>query len=240
MSSLKFTPCAYHNDKAAVTTCERCHRPICLEDKRVYRRTHYQNDNTYVTTHDYCILCFASQKKTDSNLHIVGAIIFIIFIIIGFGFFTSAMNNANSQISNNEPQFPDYVVFSGSTISVYSSNQTTPNGLGNPGGLFVIFLFIAIIFVIGGVIYSKTQSDQATDEALQFKRKMSNSDWSKPPKRIANSFKNNITPLQIKKKQISKINCFECGTELSPDDQYCPNCGDNTKDEMKKYLFDSS
>ncbi|MHA1225797.1 MAG: hypothetical protein ACTSR2_04405 [Candidatus Hodarchaeales archaeon] len=40
--NLNYTPCAYHPDKVAATKCERCNRPICLEDKRIYEESRYR------------------------------------------------------------------------------------------------------------------------------------------------------------------------------------------------------
>ncbi|UCG02126.1 MAG: hypothetical protein JSW11_21360 [Candidatus Heimdallarchaeota archaeon] len=61
------TPCYYYKSKIAVTKCERYNHPICLEDKRIYKRTRcYKNgvSNGRVSySYDYvyydCIPCNA-------------------------------------------------------------------------------------------------------------------------------------------------------------------------------------
>ena len=244
------TRCYYHPEKTAVTVCERCHRPICLEDKRVYRKTHYSNtgfnndnyygSNTYVTTHDYCPLCYASQKQTNVYTSIIGGIIFVVFIIIGLGFFASISNSFSSSSSNfnQNPSYPQNVVISGVTHSVM---QTNNNGsmLSMPdfSGIFAFFIIIAVCAIIGGIIYSKMQADSAVDEAMRFKRNLKTSQ-SSSSSRYVNL--NTVKPLYQKKKEVGTINCFECGSPLSLDDQFCPSCGDSTKDEIQAYSNDEN
>ena len=90
--SLEHTPCSYHPNKVAVTICERCRRPICLEDKRVYRRSHSSGSSnyrrSYYTSHDYCVLCNSSQLSTDAKWSPMIFICFIPFILVFVGMFS--------------------------------------------------------------------------------------------------------------------------------------------------------
>ena len=61
--------CSYHPNIVAKFVCERCRRPICEVDKRVYRQIHYRDDeSSFYTYHDYCILCNATTLRNDIKL----------------------------------------------------------------------------------------------------------------------------------------------------------------------------
>lgn len=205
--------CSYHPEKVAVTTCRRCKRAICLEDKRMYQRTHYKvnvggeilvgnnplydNVKSYKTTNDYCILCYASQKKSKVSGTIAGLVIIIILMIFVF------------------------------ILSTFSLQGNFPDGISfNPGSLPAAYYLIAILIillVIGEIIKEKLQANKAIDEAVAFKKSLnqnSNYDTSK-------------FDASQKKTFISQISCFECGSMLDVTDMFCPNCGNDTKDELR-------
>jgi hypothetical protein len=80
--------CSYHPNQVSKLTCERCNRPIYEADKRIYRQINFNaDDSSYYTYHDYCLLCKASQLKSD-NLRsaIILGVIGIIFVIIAIRF----------------------------------------------------------------------------------------------------------------------------------------------------------
>ena len=213
------TACYYHPEKMAVSTCERCHRPICLEDKRMYHQTHYVNNNygnsnfgssSYETTREYCILCYAAQKQSNVTGSIIGGAIFIIFLIFGISMFTSFTNSFNS-------------------FGPSMGNSPFSNFMG----LFMLFAIFIIILIVGGIIYSKLQSDQAVDEAMRFRNSL-NTDNIKSSSGVSN-LTNSFKPLYQKKRAIGTLTCFECGGTLNFEDQFCPRCGNDTKDELRAY-----
>lgn len=214
---LNFTACHYHPDRVAVTVCERCRRPICLEDKRIYRKKHSRGAGDdvsyYYTQHDYCILCNASQLRSDAKptgILIAIPIILFFFIILpspvmAIGFFN-----------------PFFLMFGG-------------------------FVIIVALAAGGSIISARAKAQNAENEAFQFKSSLySGSDVSSRP-----SFeyhKNTPVPelyedkyYQQTVKDVKKtsnmfsIVCFECGTQLSLNDKFCPNCGDSTHDELVNF-----
>ena len=63
--------------------------PICADDKKIYKKFNLQKViskevNAYYTSHDYCVLCNASQLKSDVNLE--KFLFFVPFSLI-FSFF---------------------------------------------------------------------------------------------------------------------------------------------------------
>lgn len=214
---LNYTSCHYHPNKMAVTVCERCRRPICLEDKRIYRKMHtsrFSNvSKSYYTTHEYCILCYASQLKSDANP--LAILVFLSFILIFSLIFGGA------------------AFVAGAGIFTFS--------------IFGLFLILLIVIIIGSVKSSRNKAQQAEDEAMRFKSSVySNSSTdsqpsfgyhkdTKIPSHYDNPFENK-TPQEIKKSpDLFSIMCFECGAHISLDDKFCPNCGDSTHDELIEY-----
>lgn len=75
------SPCFYHPTKDSSTTCFRCNRPICEDDKMLY------DDNTYDygMIRDSCIPCFTvlTEKDSESKFSMYIAYFFLaIWIII--------------------------------------------------------------------------------------------------------------------------------------------------------------
>ena len=85
----------------------------------------------------------------------------------------------------------------------------------------------------------------ANNEALEFKRQLNminnqnnffmdqnNSSYTKT---FTNTgIEQNNTDISSGLKS-DTLYCFECGTKLELTDNFCPNCGDNTQDELKAY-----
>ena len=219
--------CHYHPQRQAITICERCNRPICFDDKRLYR---YQESSSFVVdnpisgigentlssgeTLDYCILCNASALRTDINplkvlFYILPYIAFV--IIISF-------------------------VFPPSTI------------------IFGVFTFVFLIIYIAQVIKARKAEDEAmlfkkslkegpyasTFGFLTSKRGITNIDNSAhisiyssrgSKDRKSNSSKS----FRPDKQSIFHIVCYECGKPIELADKFCTNCGDSTADEIEDY-----
>jgi len=183
------TTCYYHSDRIAVTVCERCKRPICQEDKRIYSESHYAlnkvkskngrtldfQGSTYDETHEYCPLCYGTHKKTTVIGALIGGGILIIIILLIFGI---ALYDEQSigYIPNHSsiPQQPDLIAGFSTIIAVIA-----------------LIIIILVILIIVGIVYIKKQ------------------------------------------KPNTKIICFECGSVIDVTDQFCPNCGNITKDEIR-------
>ena len=174
--------CAYHENRPAVTNCQRCKRPICLQDKRVYKRR--RGKYGYIKR-DYCILCNASQKESD---FLGQVIIFPLALIV-------------------------FVVMIGMS--------------GQFSGISAFVIVIALVFGIA-LVASKVQKDEAVEEAWAFKNRLSKTKRSTK----AEYAKDVVIPQFLKKRDLGKINCFECGFKLEPGDVFCANCGDDTKEEF--------
>ena len=215
---LNFTSCHYHPDKIAVTICERCRRPICLEDKRIYRKRHTRgsgdNASYYYTHHEYCVLCNASQLRLDANPY--GLLFFIPFALIFFIIFGGVASGFNG---------------AGSIFIAF----------------FGIFFVIILIISLGQTMSTRSKAQNAEQEALEFKSTLySKSDSSSRPsfkydkkRSVPEIYDDDFyerSPKEIKKSDdLFSIVCFECGTHINLEDKYCQNCGDSTHDELINY-----
>ena len=215
--ALNYTSCHYHPNKMAVTVCERCRRPICLEDKRVYRKKHPrgggQYRSYYYTTHDFCILCNASQLRADANPF--AFLIFIPFLLIFFIFF-------------------------GGTAGFIG-------GGGLFLSMFVLFFIVFIIIVLGSTLSARNKAESAENEAMNFKSNLySRSDNTSRPSfsyhksnEVPDSYEDMYgqrSKSEIKNSpDLFSIVCFECGAHINLEDKYCQNCGDSTHDELINY-----
>ena len=194
-------------------------------------------------------MCFASQHEIDTTYSVIGAIIFIIILVLGLGSFSvistnivhiNSNNNFNNNNFNNN-YFPSSMVLSG--VTYYCNNQ----GICDPSTsssftqstqsfpvmiLFVLFVFIFIF--IGAFIYIRSQSNKNIDNAFKLKKNVDSMNKPESSGHTSNLMQS-FVPLYQKKKEISKIQYYECGTELSLEDKFCPNCGEDTKDELKTF-----
>ena len=71
-----FTPCHYHPNKTAVTVCNRCRRPICLEDKHIFTvkssNWHYLSAGIYgnrpiIKKYTLCTICNATMLNSKAK-----------------------------------------------------------------------------------------------------------------------------------------------------------------------------
>jgi hypothetical protein len=215
--NLKQIAFGYHPDTEAIAVCERCRRPICLSDKRIFRKSHSSwgnNGDTYYTSHDYCIICNSAQLSSQAKyslliLFCVGP--FILFFILTF-------------------------------ISMWTSTPSSNDGIFT---LMPIFFIGIPLLMLGGIIYTiikaKNMATAAETEALNFKsslgsnilpftyQKFNGSSFDTPQKSNAFSFDSPSTSKSF------FLVCFECGTKITIEDKFCPNCGDATKDELEKH-----
>lgn len=216
-----YTTCDYHPNKMAVTTCERCRRPICLEDKRIYRkrhrRSHGKYSTTYYTSHEYCVLCNASQLRSDANP--LGFLIFIPFLVFFFIIFGGAAGAAG--------------------------------GVGPFFTIFILFFLFIIVSAVFSTIRAREKAEQAENEAMNFKATLysTNDATSRPSfnyyktSPVPDSYDNPY--FQKSNKEIKKapdlfsIVCYECGANINLEDKFCQNCGDSTKEEIKDFNFQS-
>lgn len=99
--NLSFTPCFYHPDRVATTTCDRCRRPICLEDNRKdYSRSRYGS-------RIYCPVCYDSLNQFSPNINPLRIIIpfFVLAGLFIFGIFSLVFN------ATSDSFIPDFFVF---------------------------------------------------------------------------------------------------------------------------------
>lgn len=191
----EYTPCAYHPKKVAVTTCERCKRAICLEDKRIIRTSSSSSSTTYV--HEYCIICYASQMKNKTKSMVFASLLSlgifsIVFIIL---------------INDNEISSADYA----------------------PYFLFTILFFFIFLAASKSI---KKKALEAEKEANIFANSLENREVlsnSSSGASDVNAFDNFSTTNK------GALSCFQCGGYLTLKDRFCPNCGDDTKEERQAF-----
>ncbi len=135
--------CSYHPDKSAVIICERCKRPICNEDKRIYKKK-FDSSNQEKTSNKlvdqyYCVICNGTKIKNDNNPYkiIPINIVILMFLIIDI------------------IKFPNTLKIT-STAIVF----------------FFLFIFIQFFLVIIAVwiTSSKKQNQEIEREVLEFKK----------------------------------------------------------------------
>lgn len=84
--SLSIIICHYHRNRIAFAICERCRRPICLEDKRILIKDYSYFEHNNSNYHSYCLICFGVQlEKTTITYEylIIEIFSFLIIFILG-------------------------------------------------------------------------------------------------------------------------------------------------------------
>lgn len=217
--NLQRTACSYHPNKVAVDICERCRRPICLEDKRIYRRRHSSGSgsyrNSYYSSHDFCVLCNSSQLSSDAKWSPLNIVCLIPFIAIFLVVFLPALGIFSS--------FGDFGFFG-----------------------FFPFIFIGIFVLIFISIFvsvskTKTLAQEAENEALGFRNSLNSPEAPYTYQRYSNEGFESPKQSDIFSSSNTSYSpafslvCFECGSSITVEDKFCSNCGDSTKEEIEKH-----
>lgn len=196
---LKYTSCFYHPDRVAITICEACHKPICLEDKRVIQfNPRSFNRNSDFGSHDFCGLCYVELKQKSSFMNplwiVLPFLIAFMFLFLGI---LAIMEFDRFLIGF-------FVVFFGLAIFMV----ITVFGLFNPNKKPQI-----------------TPLDfELANELKQLKSYSSKTSFSNQQSTFKESeelSKNKILQSQLD----SGNNCPSCGFTVTSDDKFCPNCG---------------
>lgn len=204
--------CYYHPDVVANATCDRCHRPICLNDVKKYqrRRREYHGDDVevYVERYTFCPPCYYERIESDNSVaarafQLVIAGLAVVFIFVVMSMFSSAF----------------------SMFSVMPSGMMDGLGIGFFGIFALIFIAIPLIVIVvilyNVLVASPSRVKEARAEKEAFFASLSNARQVGP------------SPLSTSTStfQMPAMTCFECGTPLKITDKFCPNCGDPTTEE---------
>ncbi len=210
--------CAYHPTITAVNTCDRCKRPICLNDiNKVEIRLYdsepiYDDDDPVVTvTREkvaYCPICYydyqASSYGTGNRIiNIIGGIFAILFSTIGFLAIYSGISTA---VSNPQKLTIPLIMF---TLFI--------------GGAFGILPFAISIKTLYATwtLYPK--------KLAEIQQKKQN---------FLNSLQLNANTTTVGAStsfDLNTLTCFQCGAPIQITDRFCKRCGDPTTDEKAKF-----
>ena len=210
--SVPFTPCFYHPEKAAITVCERCRRPICLADKRIFKEEENKhsyfyfyyglfNSRTIVKRFDLCVLCNGTMLKLKANSS-KDSLKFLPFIGLLF------------------------------LIAIFSLIEYSNNLIWVV--LTVILCIIVCLGIIAPVIINLASERDAKIDVLTV---LMNSHIQPNKKtRVVPSIdfvkmKNNLT----KSQDVFSLQCYECGSQLTLQDKFCQNCGNTTHEELMNF-----
>ena len=196
--SLSYTPCYYHSDRVATTTCDKCQKPICLEDNRKFT-----NRNNY-GQRIYCPTCFATPDPTVSGVNVLKIILplFVIILIYMVGLFSII----NSPVDNNF--LPNLFVL----IAFF---------------IIALFLYIYYVSRIvskpkRNTINSNTFTQHNKSDLLLRTKEKEEYLKAKELEKI----KLNKTREEMKQnKYQSELHCNRCGAKTTQEDIFCPDCG---------------
>ena len=230
--------CHYHPHRPATTRCDRCRRPLCFDDNRLYRK---QDSSIFVDnsisglgestfglnrTLNYCILCNATALRNDISLIRV-SFYFLPYIVLA------------GLISYLYPL--SLIIFAPFTILfivIYIFQVIKARRAENEAMLFKKSLKESPDASTYGFLTSRrgiTTIDDSAQIDIYSTRDSKGSKGSKGS-RGSKSLLNTSRP---SKESIFHIVCFECGRGLDLTDKFCPHCGDSTKEEIKKYRIES-
>lgn len=215
--------CFYHSERQAIDKCKRCNRLICLKDK--IKKDYTKNMGT-AENRDYinyqgilCPLCNLNQElnirrniKNPVGLIVIGIFILFIFIMgstllmVGVMILSSALNILQPISVQSQPE-PDYI------MALFS----LPFILGG----IIIGLIVPFVLIISEIKVLRENPTKVEELLSQKKLFIDSITSSKAKKQLA--------MVELTDKSIS---CFQCGAKIYPNDQFCSNCGDTTKDEF--------
>ena len=105
-----FTTCSYHPNRIALSVCECCRRPICIQDQRLLKKNILSEG---VVQHYYCKICYSTISVMNSNSFFFFIIIGILYVIL----FVVLQNNKLMYIV-------DSIFFPLLIISIISDNKS--------------------------------------------------------------------------------------------------------------------
>ena len=217
--------CFYHSDRQAVDKCERCGRMVCLEDKikKNYTRSVETGDTSdfYTYTVILCPMCDMNQE-IKSREHILSpgkvilsSIFLIVPFIIGMSFIAISLFVIDQWVNNSPAQ---------GTSAPFQSEMKTIILV-----FMIPFLLIGIVVAIFVPIFLIIRARKAVKE---------NPAKLKALKQKKRNFIESITSTEARNMFMNAmdetvITCFQCGAKILPHEEYCSNCGDSTKEELK-------
>ena len=222
--NISFTACYYHPGKAAVFVCERCRRPICLEDKCIFKEERPRGFYSYfgilrsittVNKFDFCILCNASMLKLKANsskdslkfLPIIG----LLFLIVSFYLF----KNANGFLLIGITGFI-LAIFCLGIIASVINNLAQANVVKSD--------------VLNLLMNSHIQNNSSTKFIASFESHNTRS-------RLNSNFQN-VARISSKNDSVFSLTCYKCGSNLTLQDKFCQNCGNSTHEELINFYKD--
>ena len=228
--------CHYHPHRPANTYCDRCRRPLCFDDNRLYRK---QESTMFVDnsisalgessfgsggTLNYCILCNATALRNDINL------LRVLFYLLPFFILSFVIIYF----------FPLYaiifVVFTIIFVVIYIKQVIKARQAENEAILFKKSLRESPDASTYGFLTSRrgiTTIDNTAQIDIYSSRGSKGTKGTKGTKGSKGS--KGILGSRPTKESIFHIVCFECGRGLDLNDKFCPHCGDSTRNEIKRY-----
>ena len=216
--SPSYSSCHYHPDRPAVAMCERCRRPICSDDKRIFtvesstRVSYYWGllrSKTIIHEYSFCFICNATmlRKKAKASKSSLYFIPFIVIVLLGL-FILGAV---------------DSFLW---------------------GALITLLCFIIWIYIISTFINAQADALDAVLEVFRFNNSLlvpanslstssfapsgNNPDFdSQSPKSHPYTFSS-----FEKANDLFTLQCYECGRNLSLQDKFCQNCCNSSHVEL--------
>lgn len=106
--SSKTPPCFYHETTSSISSCFRCHRPICSQDTSSYEDNH----GDYMMVRDFCVPCNRVRTIMENRplvdyiayvfLLVWSALVLYIFfplIIFSYFLYKSIYNNRKNKVA---------------------------------------------------------------------------------------------------------------------------------------------
>ncbi len=210
--------CAYHGNIPASVVCERCRKPICDSDVRMYIKTTKRGKYRRRELRRYCILCNAAVLQSDASLaqnipplvvlviiayivaayfHPIIALIIIVIAIFAYNDKKKKANRAAAEATRFQRMLPPHRLAATNTRPLSMMQQSPSSTTRLPTSSTTM------------------HSSRATTVSTM-----------------------TTTPKIHSKSPSSKrfvIVCFECGEKLLLTDRFCPNCGDSTQEELQAY-----
>lgn len=203
--------CAYHPSIPASETCERCRRPICSSDVRMYYQWRRHGKYRRKIRRKYCIPCYAAVLQRDASLP---SLLLDIVIIIFFAWI----------VFNIHPLF-SVLVLVGAVWAVFYAKSKADKA--NQEAM----LFLRSINQAQAQFPTVTTAASNTWGSSQGISTRGAPIRSKKMGSSANNQQEAMTVSDF------VIVCFECGEKLLLTDKFCPSCGDSTQEELRSHYM---